>query len=52
MIKKPKHKLNGGNGATLCVKCSVVICECLKDILYCKNCMVRSITIKLLKNKQ
>ena len=38
-FKRPIHKLNGGNGATLCVKCSVVICTGLKDILYCKNCM-------------
>jgi len=39
MNKKPIHKLNGGNGAMLCVECSVVICTGLKDILYCKNCM-------------
>jgi len=38
MIKKPIHKLNGGNAATLCIKCSVVICTGLKDILYCDNC--------------
>jgi len=35
---KPIHKLNGGNGATLCVECSVIICEGLKDILYCDKC--------------
>jgi len=37
-FKRPMHKFNGGNGATLCVKCSVFICEGLKDILYCDNC--------------
>jgi hypothetical protein len=46
MIKKPIHKLNGGNGATLCIKCSVVICTGLKDILYCDNCKKKVMTPK------
>lgn len=46
MIKKPKHKLNGGNGATLCIKCSVVICTGLKDILYYDNCKKKVMTPK------
>jgi len=44
MIKKPIHKLNGGNGATLCVECSVVICTGLKDILYCDKCKKKDMT--------
>ena len=35
---KPIHKFNGGIGATLCHKCSVIITEGLTEDLYCENC--------------
>jgi hypothetical protein len=35
---KPIHKLNGGLGATLCHKCSVIITNGLTDDLYCNKC--------------
>ena len=34
---KPIHKLNGGRGATLCHKCSVIISEGLTGDLYCEK---------------
>ena len=35
---KPIHKLNGGLGATLCHKCSVIISTGLTEELYCERC--------------
>jgi hypothetical protein len=35
---KPIHKLNGGLGATLCHKCSVIISTGLTEDLYCDTC--------------
>ena len=35
---KPIHKFNGGRGATLCHKCSVIISEGLTEDLYCEKC--------------
>lgn len=35
---KPKHRFNNGKGATLCIKCSVIISNGLLDVLYCKDC--------------
>lgn len=35
---KPIHKFNGGRGATLCSKCSVIICTGLTKDLYCTKC--------------
>ena len=35
---KPIHKLNGGLGATLCHKCSVIISTGLTQDLYCDTC--------------
>lgn len=35
---KPIHKYNGGVGATLCNKCSVIICTGLTKDLYCTKC--------------
>lgn len=34
---KPIHKLNGGNGATLCHKCSKIITEGMTDELFCEE---------------
>jgi len=35
---KPIHKFNGGLGATLCHKCSVIITTGLTKDLYCNKC--------------
>ena len=35
---KPIHKLNGGRGATLCHKCSVIISVGLTNDLHCDKC--------------
>lgn len=35
---QPIHKFNGGNGATLCNECRVVITEGFTDDLYCRTC--------------
>jgi len=35
---KPIHKLNGGLGATLCHKCTVIISTGLTEDLYCDTC--------------
>ena len=35
---KPIHKFNGGNGATLCNACSVIIETGLTDTLMCSSC--------------
>ncbi len=35
---KPIHKLNGGLGATLCHKCSIIISTGLTQDLYCDVC--------------
>jgi hypothetical protein len=35
---KPIWKLNGGKGATLCHKCSVIISIGLTEDLYCERC--------------
>lgn len=35
---KPKHKFNGGRGATLCHNCNVIISEGCGDELLCENC--------------
>lgn len=35
---KPIHKYNGGDGATLCNNCRVVISNQLTDSLYCHKC--------------
>jgi len=34
---KPIHKLNGGNGATLCNRCSKIISTGFTDDLYCSQ---------------
>ena len=34
---KPIHKLNGGNGATLCNRCSKIIATGFTDDLYCSQ---------------
>jgi hypothetical protein len=39
MDTKPIHKYNGGRGATLCHKCSVIISEGLTDDMLCKSCI-------------
>ena len=36
---KPKHKFNGGRGATLCNKCSVIISEGFTESLFCNTCI-------------
>jgi len=36
-MKKPIHKLNGGRGATLCHKCSVIITTGFTDELFCEK---------------
>jgi tRNA(Ile2) C34 agmatinyltransferase TiaS len=35
---KPIHKLNNGQGATLCNQCSVIISLGHTEDLYCKEC--------------
>jgi hypothetical protein len=35
---KPIHKFNGGLGATICGKCSVIISIGLTEDLYCEKC--------------
>ena len=35
---EPKHKFNGGLGATLCHNCDKIITEALTLDLYCNNC--------------
>jgi hypothetical protein len=35
---KPIHKFNGGVGATLCHKCTVIISTGLTEDLYCNSC--------------
>ncbi len=35
---KPIHKFNGGLGATLCHKCTVIISTGLTEDLYCNSC--------------
>jgi len=37
-MKKPIHKFNGGNGATLCTKCSSIISEGITEDLLCGKC--------------
>jgi hypothetical protein len=34
---KPIHKLNGGNGATICNRCSKIIATGFTDDLYCNQ---------------
>ena len=36
---KPIHKFNNGNGATLCIKCNVIICNGLTKDLFCSKCL-------------
>ena len=43
---KPIHKLNNGNGATLCNKCKVVISEGFNDEIMCTVC-INEIEVKL-----
>ena len=43
----PIHKLNNGNGGTLCHVCNVIISTKLTSDLLCSNCQERA--IKLLK---
>lgn len=35
---RPIHKLNGGNGATLCHNCRTIINIGFTDTLYCNKC--------------
>lgn len=35
---KPIHKLNGGDGATLCNNCSTIISKGLTNDLFCDSC--------------
>ena len=36
---KPNHKFNGGAAATLCLKCSDLICNRLTEDLFCIKCL-------------
>jgi hypothetical protein len=36
-MRKPIHKLNGGRGATLCHRCSVIITTGFTDELFCEK---------------
>jgi len=36
-MKKPIHKFNNGNGATLCHQCRKIINTGFTDTLYCSN---------------
>jgi len=36
---KPIHKFNNGRGATLCHKCSIIICCGFSEELYCEKCL-------------
>jgi len=48
-MKKPIHKLNGGRGATLCHKCSVIITTGFTDELFCekhKKYSAHNVTLK------
>lgn len=37
-MKKPIHKFNGGNGATLCHECGTLISEGLTEDILCEKC--------------
>jgi hypothetical protein len=44
---KPIHKFNGGLGATLCHKCSVIISIGLTEDLYCERCKCKDCNTSL-----
>jgi hypothetical protein len=49
---KPIHKLNGGDGATLCNNCSTVISKGLTDELFCDSCKnTPAVNAKMLRHK-
>ena len=35
---KPIHKFNNGRGATLCLKCNIIVDYGFSDRLYCEKC--------------
>jgi len=43
---KPIHKFNNGRGATLCVKCYVIISEGITEELYCEKCKLKQETLE------
>jgi hypothetical protein len=43
---KPIHKFNNGRGATLCVKCYVIISEGITKELYCEKCKLKQKTLE------
>jgi hypothetical protein len=43
---KPIHKFNNGRGATLCVKCYVIISEGITEELHCEKCKLKQETLK------
>tara|TARA_R110000868_G_scaffold389972_1_gene659402 strand:+ start:312 stop:509 length:198 start_codon:yes stop_codon:yes gene_type:complete len=47
---KPIWKMNGGLGATLCHKCSVIISEGLTKELYCEKCKIKEHVIYINDN--
>ena len=49
---KPIHKFNGGKGATLCHKCSVIISEGLTEDLYCEKCEQKQNLIDMMKDDE
>ena len=46
---KPKHKFNGGRGATLCNKCSVIISEGFTEALFCNTCIDNMVDVNTLE---
>ena len=49
---KPIHKFNGGKGATLCHKCSVIISEGLTEDLYCEKCEQKQHLIDMMQDDE
>ena len=49
---KPIHKFNGGNGATLCNACSVIIETGLTDALLCEPCYIEFNKLSLVFDSQ
>jgi hypothetical protein len=41
--ENPIHKFNGGIGATLCHKCSIIISEGHTQDLYCEKCKIEQL---------
>ena len=49
---KPIWKMNGGKGATLCYKCSVIISIGLTEDLYCERCKQKQDIIDVMKSDE